>query len=319
MASARPAERDADSKGPVILGRDFKLAWARFHAHAMNHHAAALTYYSLLALLPALLLLVAILGVVGEQRLIDQAASYLREVHAPRETVNAVTAALDASLASDRSALSALAIGVVASLLGASSAFGAVGTALNAVLDLQEGRSVLRRKANDLAISAVLLLLVLMAFLLVFLGGRLASLTFGLMGLGETAADAWRILRWPGAVGCALLVYAITFSTAPHIPERRFRWITPGALVGLLAWAVASALFFAFADGVASYSAVYGTFSAIVMLLIWLWLTNAALLYGAELNAVVDDRRGGPDSRVEIRRALRRAAARRRSGRRDRA
>lgn len=273
----------------------------------MSHHAAALTYYSLLALFPALLLLVAILGIFGEQKLIGEAASYLRTVGAPKETVTTITAGLRSALSQDGSALGALTVGLATSLWGASAAFGAAGTALNVVLRLEEGRNALRRKAGELAMSGLLLTLVLLTFLLVFLGGDLASLVFGLLGWGPLVEGVWRVVRWPGAIACVMVVYAVTFSTAPDIPERKLRWISAGAVVGVLAWLTVSGLFFAYVAVFASFSAVYGTFSAIVMLLIWLWLTNVALLLGAELNAVVDARRGGPDSRAEVSRALRTA------------
>jgi membrane protein len=135
------------------------------------------------------------------------------------------------------------------------------------------------------------IVLVLITFVLIFLGGGLASDVLGLLGLGETAADVWRIARWPAAVLSAMLVYAVVYYAAPNVEVRRFQWITPGAVFGVLTWILASGLFFVYVSNFASYSATYGAFAAIVMLLVWLWLTNVVMLFGAELNAAIDVRR----------------------------
>jgi membrane protein len=135
------------------------------------------------------------------------------------------------------------------------------------------------------------LVLVILTFVLIFLGGGLASDVLGWLGLGETAADVWRIARWPAALVSAMLVYAVVYYAAPNVEVPRFRWITPGAVFGVLTWIVASALFFLYVSNFSSYSATYGAFAAAVILLVWLWLTNVVLLFGAELNAVIDLRR----------------------------
>jgi membrane protein len=154
-----------------------------------------------------------------------------------------------------------------------------------------------RRKAGALVWTLVVLLLVLITFVLIFLGGGLASDVLGWFGLGETAADVWRIVRWPAALASAMLVYAVVYYAAPNVEVRRFRWITPGAVFGVVTWIVASALFFVYVSNFSSYSATYGAFAAAVILLVWLWLTNVVLLFGAELNAAIDVRRspGLPD------------------------
>jgi membrane protein len=257
----------------------------------MSDHAAALTYYSLMSLFPALLIAVAVLGVFGQQSLIADTADYLKSAGAPAETVDAVTSALDSAQSQRSTAITALVLGLVLSLNGASGAFGAVGRALNQVWRVDEGRGFVRRKANDLLWTLVVLVLVLVTFVLIFLGGGLASDVLGLLGLGETAADVWRIARWPAALLSAMLIYAIVYFAAPNVEVRRFRWITPGAVFGVITWILASGLFFFYVSNFSSYSATYGAFAAVVMLLVWLWLTNLVLLFGAELNAAIDVRR----------------------------
>ena len=132
----------------------------------------------------------------------------------------------------------------------------------------------------------------LITFVLVFLGGGLASDVLGWLGLGETAADVWRIAALAGSpLASAMLVYAVVYYAAPNVEVRRFRWITPGAVFGVVCWIAASALFFLYVSNFSSYSATYGAFAAAVILLVWLWLTNVVLLFGAELNAAIDVRR----------------------------
>jgi membrane protein len=260
----------------------------------MSDHAAALTYYSLMSLFPALLVGVAVLGVFGQQSLIADTADYLKTAGAPSETVNAVTAALDSAQSQRSTAITALVLGLALSLNSASGAFGATGRALNKAWRVGEGRGFVRRKLNDVLWTVVVLALILVTFVLVFLGGGLASDVLGWLGLGETAADVWRFARWPAALVCAILIYAVVYFAAPNVEIRRFRWITPGAVFGVLTWIAASALFFVYVSKFSSYSATYGAFAAVVILLVWLWLSNVVLLFGAELNAAIDVRRS-PD------------------------
>jgi membrane protein len=257
----------------------------------MTDSAAALTYYSLMSLFPALLVAFAVLGVFGQQSLIGETANYLKDAGAPRTTVDAVTSALSSAQEQRGTAATALVLGLGLSLFSASGAFGAVGRALNRVWRVEEGRGLVRRKAEALMWTLVVLALILITFVLIFLGGGLASDVLGLIGLGERVADVWRIVRWPAALVSAMLVYAVVYYAAPNVEVRRFQWITPGAAMGVVVWIVASALFFLYVSNFSSYSATYGAFAAAVILLVWLWLTNVALLFGAELNAAIDVRR----------------------------
>jgi membrane protein len=277
--------------GPSVEAGDFKRAFARFQKDEMTQRAAALTYYSLLSLFPALLFGVAILGFFGQQGLIADAAGYLRDAGAPRATVDAVTSALESAQSQRGTALTALIIGLAASLYGASGAFGAAGAALNQVWRVEEGRGFVKHKLGNLLWTLVLLLLVNVTFVLVFLGGDLASDVLGLIGLGDTAATVWAFARWPGALLSAMLVYAVVYYAAPNVEVRHWRYITPGAAFGVPAWILASAAFFVYVSEFATYAATYGAFATVVILLIWLWLTNVVLLFGAELNVVVDLRR----------------------------
>jgi membrane protein len=277
--------------GPALTTGDLKRAFQRFQRDQVTDHAAALTYYSLLSLFPALLFGVAVLGVFGQQALIAQAADYLKQVGAPRETVDAVTKALQSAIDMRKTAITALAIGLGTSLYGASGAFGAVGRALNHIWRNDEGRGFVRRKLQDLLWTLVVVALVLVTFVLIFLGGGLAEDALGKIGLGQGVAQVWQYVRWPGALLSAMTIYAIVYYAAPNVRIRTWRFITPGSVFGVLLWIVASAGFFLYVSGFSNYGATYGAFSAVVVLLVWLWLTNTVLLFGAELNYVVDVRR----------------------------
>ena len=250
-----------------------------------------MTYYALLSLFPALLFAVALLGVFGQQSLVSDAGQYLSEAGASKETIDAVTKAVDSAVSQKSTAVTALIFGLATALWGASGALSAAGVALNVVWRVGEGRGFVKKKLNDLMWTAVLLVLVALTFVLIFLGGSLAEDVLGKIGLGSTAATAWSILRWPAAMATAMLVYAIVYFAAPNVEVRRFQWITPGAVLGVVIWILASGLFFLYAANFTDYSATYGAFAGAVFLLMWLWITNLALLFGAELNAAIDVRR----------------------------
>jgi membrane protein len=280
-----------DRPGPVIEFGDFKRAFDRFSKDTMTQWAAALTYYSLLSLFPALLFAVAVLGYFGQQSLVADAADYLKDAGAPPETVDAITKALESAIGQRSAAAGALVIGLATTLYGATGAFNSAGVALNRVFRVEEGRGFVGRKLNNLLWTLVVLVLVNLTCVLIFLGGTVAADVLGLIGLGENVAAVWAYARWPGALLSAMLIYAIVYYAAPNVEVRNWRYITPGAVFGVVAWIVASAGFFFYVSTFASYSATYGAFAAVVILLIWLWLTNVVLLFGAELNAVVDQRR----------------------------
>lgn len=295
MVRASPAEVIGPDRRPGarLEVADFKRAFARFRDHQMTDHAAALTYFTLLSLAPGILAAVAVLGVFGQASLIADFTGYLQEVGAPPEAVDAVGSIIEGALAKQNTAIVSLVLGLAVALNGASGAFGAVGRALNVVFRVEEGRGFVRRKVNDIAWTIVVLLLIVITLVLIFLGGAVVDDLFGLLGLGETAATVWRIARWPGALVTALLIYAIVYFAAPNVKVRRFQVVTPGALVGVVLWIVASAGFFLYVANF-SYGAAYGALAGLVILLVWVWLTNSVLLFGAELNAAIDVRRS-PD------------------------
>ncbi|MEA2183764.1 MAG: rane protein [Solirubrobacteraceae bacterium] len=270
-----------------------KRAFKRFQADNMLDHAAALTYYVMMSLFPALLVGVSLLGVLGNQSLVTDAVKYAKDNGAPAAVTNALELSLNSIVQNSGGAVSiALVFGIAVALYGASGAFGAAGRALNDVYGVEETRSFIKHKLSDLAWTLVVILLAIVSLFCVFLGGGLAKDLFGTIGLGETAAKIFSVARWLIAIGAVLLIYAIVFAFAPNIQPRRRQNITPGANAGVLIWIVASAGFFFYVSNFGKYNATYGAFAGAVILLLWLYISNIAFLFGAELNAAVDGARG---------------------------
>ena len=260
-----------------------------FYDDQMTHHAAAPTYYGLMSLFPTLLLALSLLGVLGQYpETYDAIIGYLREV-APESVVAPLDSSLERALRNKGTATTTLVIGVVLAFYGTTGVLEAARRALNVVFEVEGGgRSFLRRKTIDVASTIVLLALLLPTAVLVFVGGKFAEDLLGFIGLGPTAAQIWSIARWPAAVAVAMLVFAYVYYVTPDVRQRSFRWVTPGAIVGVLLWLLASVAFSEYISSVADVGAIYGTFAGAIVLVAWMWLTNVALLFGAELNAEIE-------------------------------
>jgi membrane protein len=259
-----------------------------FYDDQMTHHAAALTYYALMSLFPTVLLAVSLLSLVGQYpETYDAIIGYLRGV-APAEVVAPLDSSLRGALQSKGTAATTLVVSVVVVLYGTTGVLEASRRALNVVFEVRSGRSFLRRKAVDVASTFVLMVLVLVSLVLVFVGGRFAADLLGFVGLGSTAAQVWSIARWPAAVLVAMVLFSFVYYVTPDVQHRAFRWITPGAVAGVLLWLGASYAFSLYLKSIAQVSAIYGAFTAAIVLVGWLWLTNVALLFGAELNAEIE-------------------------------
>jgi membrane protein len=254
-----------------------------FYRDQGTHHAAALTYYALMSLFPLLLLAVSLLGVLGEfPSTYNSIIHHLRGV-VPETTLAPLDSALRAALRSRGTALAALLIGMLLALYGATGYLEAARRALNVVFCVDQGRSFVQRKLTDLASTAVLLGLVLATVVLMFAGAGVARSVSG-----RGAAEAWAILRWPAALLSALVVFSFLYSVTPDADRRALRSIIPGAVAGVALWLLASAGFSAFLAHFSNFNVTYGSFAAAIILLVWLWLTNVALLLGAELNAELE-------------------------------
>ena len=266
-----------------------KRTLVSFYDDQMTHHAAALTYYSLMSLFPATLLGLSLLGLLGEStrgpitRSSITWATSSRVRHSLHSTAPCVRPSNTRG-----TALTALVASVVLTLYGTTGVLEAARRALNVVFEsLWGGRSFLRRKGVDIGFTFVLMGLVLASMVMLFIGGQFASDLFGFIGLGPTAVSVWRVVRWPGALAVTMLIFALIYYVTPDVEQRAFRWVTPGAFVGVLVWLVASVGF-----GLHLQCRRRGCPVRRVRRRDrpggWLWLTNVALLFGAELDAELE-------------------------------
>jgi membrane protein len=222
-----------------------------FYDDQMTQHAAALTYYALMSLFPAVLLALSLLGLLGQYpETYNAITDYLREV-APASVVDPLDRSLRAALQSKGTATTTVLISVVVALYGTTGALEAARRALNVVFDVDGGRSFLRRKAIDVASTCLLTALVLVSLIMVFVGGRFAEDLLGFLGLGPSVARVWNVARWPGALAVAMLVFAFVYYVTPDVRQRSFRRVTPGAAVGVLLWLGASIGFSTYVSRVA--------------------------------------------------------------------
>jgi membrane protein len=248
--------------------------------------AAALTFFSVLSLFPAMLALVSLLGLVGGaalQPLIDNVAAL-----APG-TARDIT--LDALRNIERSrgdAGTAFALGLIAALWSASAYVGAFIPASNVVWEVEEARPALKRLVVRVALTVVLLGLIAVVALSVVLTGPIAREVGGVAGLGQEAVETWEYLKWPFLAATVMGLLGVLYWASPNVRHPGWRWVTPGTVVAVALWLAASAGFSAYVNNFASFNATYGSIGGVLVFLIWLWLTNIAILVGAELNAEIE-------------------------------
>jgi membrane protein len=271
-------------------------AFKRYREHQMTDRAAALTYFAMMSLFPALLVGVSLLGLFGQQGLVQDASNYLLEHGADETTADVVRKTLQNMISASSGALGAtVLISIALALNGASGAFGAAGRALNVVYEVDEDRGLVRRKVTDLAAAFVVIALFAVVIVAIFLGGQVAHDLFGKIGLGDTAASVWSYVRWPAALVAAMLGYGLVYRRAPDIRPPPVRWIAVGTVVGVALWLVLSFGFAIYIRNFSSYGAAYGAFGAAIVLLLWLYLSANAFLFGAQVNAELRRSRAARD------------------------
>jgi membrane protein len=270
-------------------GTVVKRTLRAFYDDQMTHHAGALTYYALMSLFPTALVAVSLLSLVGQYPDTYRAITDYLEGVVPPSVLDPVDRSLRRAFESEGTAATALVVSVPLALYGTTGALEAARRALNVVFELRgEGRGFLRRKAIDAASTLVLMTLVLASVVMAFVGGSFAEDLLGFIGLGETATEIWNIARWPGALVMAMLAFAFVYYVTPDVRHRAFHWLTPGAAAAVLLWLAATLAFSAYVSNVADVGAIYGAFAGAILLVAWLWLSNVALLFGAELNAEIE-------------------------------
>ncbi|MFD3872669.1 YihY/virulence factor BrkB family protein [Streptomyces sp. NPDC058623] len=254
-----------------------------FTEDELADRAAALTYYGVLALFPALLVLVSLLGVAGEsttQQVLDNVQQL-----APGSVNDVLSDAV--TQLQGRSGIGSLmaVVGLVVALWSASGYIAAFIRASNAVYDVPEGRPVWKVLPLRLALTVTLMLLACAAALIVVFTGGLARRAGSALGIGDTALTVWSIAKWPVLVLLVTIMIALLYWAAPNAKGRGFRWVTPGSFLALAIWMLASVGFAFYVANFASYNKTYGTVAGVIVFLVWLWITNLAVLLGLEFDA----------------------------------
>jgi membrane protein len=259
-----------------------------FYNDQLTHHAAALTYYGLMSLFPVALLALSLLGLVGEYpRTYDAIMGYLRDV-APPSVIVPLDSSLRGALRSKETAATALVISVAVALYGTTGTLEATRRAMNVIWETDGGRTFLRRKTIDVLSTFALITLVLAGLVMVFVGGRFARDLLGFIGFDSSAGEIWDVARWPAAMAVVMLVFAFIYYVTPDVKQRSYRSVVPGAAIGVGLWLAASFGFATYVSSIGDIGAIYGAFAGAIVLVAWLWLTNVALLFGAELNSEIE-------------------------------
>ncbi len=265
-----------------------KRTVTEFSEDEMTDRAAALTYYGLLSLFPALIALVAIIGLVADPQETTRKLTEIVSNLGP-ETASDTFAGPVESVTSNRGASGLVFLfGLGAAIWSASGYIGAFGRAANVIYETREGRPFWKLRPLQLGVTlAMILILAALALGLVMTGPVVGAVAEPL-GVGSTAQTVWNVAKWPAMIVLVLLMLAVLYHASPNVKLPGFKWITPGAVVALAVWVVASALFALYVANFGSYDKTYGTLGGFVALLVWFWISNIAILFGMELNSEIE-------------------------------
>ena len=285
---------EADDREPQTPTDLDKSSWSgvlkrtirEFKEDELVDRAAALTYYGVLAIFPAILALVSVLGLVGQsatQPLIDNLGKV-----APGPAKDIFTTAIQ-NLQKSRGAGGIIFIvGLALALWSASGYVAAFMRASNAIYEIEEGRPIWKKAPVRLGVTLVLVVLLAITALAVVLTGGLAQQAGNLLGLGKSAVTVWDIAKWPVLLLIVSVMFAILYWASPNVKQPGFRWFTPGGILAVIVWILASAAFAFYVANFGSYNKTYGALGGVIIFLVWLWLSNIAVLLGAEFNAELE-------------------------------
>ena len=273
---------------PTDLPRRSWLAVLRgsvreFRDDELTDRAAALTYYGVLSLFPALLVLVSLLGLAGTSTT-EKVLGHVREV-TPGPARDVLGRAVEQLQGHSATGSVMAVVGVVVALWSASGYVGAFMRAANQVYDMPEGRPMWKLLPLRVGMTAVLMVLVVLSALILVFTGSVARHAGAALGLGDTALTVWSIAKWPVLIVLVSFTIALLYASSPNAKVKGWRWITPGSVLALLMWTAASAGFALYVGAFASYNKTYGTMAGVIVFLVWLWIGNLALLLGLEFDA----------------------------------
>jgi membrane protein len=262
-----------------------KRTVAEFRDDNLTDWAAALTYYGLLSLFPMLIALVSIVGLVADPESTTRTVTDIVTRIGPESGAETFSGPIQ-SITSNRGSAGVLfVVGIATALWSASGYIGAFIRASNVIYETEEGRPFWKLRPLQLAVTLVMVIMVAVVMLALVLTGPVVRAVADPLGVGETAITVWKYCKWPILALLFVLMIDLLYYASPNAKLRGFVWVTPGAVLALALWAVASAGFALFVANFGSYDKTYGTLGGVVVLLIWMWITNLAVLLGAELNA----------------------------------
>ncbi|MBK7721969.1 MAG: YihY/virulence factor BrkB family protein [Austwickia sp.] len=249
--------------------------------------AAALTYYAVLALFPAMLALISLLGVFGEgertvQTLLDMVGGVV-----PQDSLQEIRPVID-SMVNTNAAGFALFTGLLGALWSASGYVGAFGRAMNRIYEVDEGRPIWKLRPLFLGLTMLIVVLVAVVLVGLVVSGPVAQGVGELIGLGSTAVTLWNWAKWPIMLLLVVLIVALLYYVTPNVQQPTFRWLSIGALIAITVWVLASAAFGFYLSRFGNYEKTYGALAGVIIMLLWLWITNLALMFGAEFDSEME-------------------------------
>jgi membrane protein len=277
----KPEGEDAKTGTFATLRRTL----TEFQEDNLSDWAAALTYYGLLALFPALIAMVSLIGIFGDPKTTTGTLTEIIEEVGPASASETFKGPIE-SIVDNRSAAGlAFVIGLALALWSASGYVGAFTRASNIIYETPEGRPFWKLRPLQIAVTLAMIVMMALLALGLVLTGPVVSAIAGPVGLSDTAVDVWNIAKWPVMAAIFILMVDVLYYATPNVKLRGFKWVTPGALVAIVVWAVASAAFAFYVSNFSSYDKTYGTLAGLVVLLLWFWITNLAILFGHQMNA----------------------------------
>ncbi|SEH65328.1 membrane protein [Mycolicibacterium rutilum] len=282
----RKPDSPTDLTRPSLLYA-MRKAVREFQHDECTDLAAALTYYAVLSIFPALVVVVSLLGVFGQGRRTVDALLDIADDVAPASALDTLRPTIEQLVASP-SAGFALVVGIVGALWSASGFVGAFGRAMNRIYEIEEGRPVWKLRPVQLLLTLAGLVMAAAVVFMLAVSGPVAQALGDAVGLGDAAVTVWNIARWPLILLCVVLAVAILYYVTPNVEQPKFRWISGGAALAIVVWLVASLLFGLYVANFSSYNKTYGALAGVIVFLLWLWITNLALLFGAEVDAEVE-------------------------------
>jgi membrane protein len=251
----------------------------------LNDWAAALTYYGLLALFPALIAMVSIVGLFADPKETTRTITDIVTAIGPESGAQTFSGPIESITSNRTTAGFAFVLGLLVALWSASGYVGAFIRASNVIYETPEGRPFWKLRPLQILLTLVMVILLAAIALALVLTGPIVDAVAEPIGLSDAAITIWNIAKWPVLVAVFITMLAILYYASPNVKLRGFTWVTPGTLVALVVWLLASAAFALYVSQFGSYDKTYGTLAGVVALLVWMWITNLAILFGHQLNA----------------------------------